>query len=255
MDKTRALRRGLLSFVVAGVIWELAARYVVANPLFFSPLSSVFLRAGQLWRSGDLQTNISISFVEFAAGFLLSCLLGILGGIAMASSRAVEEYFDPWISMLYAMPTIALGPLFILWLGIGLASKLSIIVMIAVFPIVINTMTGLQSADRALIETARSFGASVSQIYWKIRLPAALPFIIAGCRVSVARALVGVVVAELFGARGGLGFLIVTSAQLFDTAGLFVGVLTLAIWGVLSVEFLKWLERWLAPWRFHQSEE
>lgn len=255
MDKTRALRRGLLSFLVVAVIWEIAARYLVANPLFLSPPSTVLMRAAQLWHSGDLQSNIGISFVEFAAGFLLSCLLGILGGVAMASSKAVEEYVDPWISMLYAMPTIALGPLFILWLGIGLASKISIIVMIAAFPIVINTMTGLHSADRVLIETARSFGASLSQIYWKIRLPAALPFIIAGCRVSVARALVGVVVAELFGARGGLGYLIVTSAQLFDTAGLFVGVLTLAIWGVLSVEFLKWLERWLAPWRFRQTEE
>jgi NitT/TauT family transport system permease protein len=255
MDKTRALRRGLLSFVIAGLLWELAARYLVANPLFFSPLSSVFIRAYELWKSGELQTHVGISFIEFAAGFLVSCVVGIFGGIAMASSKAVYEYLDPWVSMLYAMPTIALGPLFILWLGIGFASKISIIVMIAVFPILINTMTGLQSADRSLIDTARSFGASSSQIYRKVRLPAALPYIIAGCRVSVARALVGVVVAELFGARGGLGFLIVSSAQLFDTAGLFVGVLTLALWGVLSVEFLKWLEKWLAPWRFQQVEE
>lgn len=254
MRNSRALLRGLTSIFVAALLWELAARFLVANPLFFTPLSSVLTRGHELWKAGELQTHIGISFTEFAAGFLLSCVLGILGGIAMASSRAVEEYMDPWVSMLYAMPTIALGPLFILWFGIGFVSKISIIVMIAVFPIVINTMTGLHSADRAFIDTARSFGGSSAQIYAKVRLPAALPYIIAGCRVSVARALVGVVVAELFGARGGLGYLIVTSAQMFDTAGLFVGVLTLAIWGVLSVELLKALEKWLAPWRYQQSE-
>jgi NitT/TauT family transport system permease protein len=105
------------------------------------------------------------------------------------------------------------------------------------------------------MDVAHSFGASESQIYTKVRMPAALPFIIAGLRLSVARALVGVVVAELFGARAGLGFLIVNSAQAFDTAGLFVGVILLAVTGVISVEFLKWLEAKLAPWRFQDSGE
>jgi len=252
---THALRRGLLSFLIAAALWEVAARYLVANPLFLSSPSAIFLRAIALCKTGVLPTHAATSFLEFASGFLVSCLLGIVGGIAMASSRTIEEYFDPWISLLYAMPTIALGPLFILWLGIGFASKVSIIVLIAVFPIIINTTIGLNSTDRSLIEMARSFGATASQIYRKIRLPSALPYIIAGCRISVARALVGVVVAELFGARSGLGYLIVTSAQLFDTAGLFVGVFTLALWGVLSVEALKWIEKRLAPWRSEHAED
>jgi NitT/TauT family transport system permease protein len=255
MSLSPAFVRGALSFVAAGVVWEIVARYVVANPLFFSPLSAVFVAAVALWSSGELQQHMLTSFIEFAGGFLLACVLGILCGIAMASSRWLRDCFDPWVSMLYATPTIALGPLFILWMGIGLASKIAIIVLISMFPILINTMAGVRAADRTLIEVARSFGASSAQIYWKIRLPTALPFIIAGLRVSVARALVGVVVAELFGARDGLGFLIVASAQSFDTAGLFVGVLVLAVWGVLAVEFLKWLERWLAPWRFAQGED
>jgi NitT/TauT family transport system permease protein len=157
--------------------------------------------------------------------------------------------------MLYAMPIIALGPLFILWLGIGIGSKIAIVFLTAVFPILINTVTGLTNADRILIEVARSFGANSFQIYTKVRMPAALPFIIAGLRLSVARALVGVVVAELFGARAGLGFLIVNAAQSFDTAGLFVGVIVLAIAGVVSVELLKWIEAVLAPWRRQEGEE
>jgi NitT/TauT family transport system permease protein len=167
----------------------------------------------------------------------------------------VRGLVDPWVSMLYATPIIALGPLFILWLGIGAASKIAIVFLTAVFPILINTVSGLTNTDRNLIEVARSFGAGARQIYIKVRMPAALPFIIAGLRLSVARALVGVVVAELFGARAGLGFLILNSAQAFDTAGLFVGVIILAIAGVVAVELLKWLESALAPWRAQDGDE
>jgi ABC-type nitrate/sulfonate/bicarbonate transport system permease component len=247
--------RWIVSFAIAIALWELCARLFVANNLFFAPLSAVAVRAVELWSTGELQTDIWVSFVEFAGGFLLSVIVGILLGIVLAGSTLVRGVVDPWISMLYATPIIALGPLFILWLGIGVASKIAIVFLTAVFPILINTVTGLTNTDRTLIEVARSFGADPWQIYAKIRLPAALPFIIAGLRLSVARALVGVVVAELFGARAGLGFLILNSAQAFDTAGLFVGVLVLAFAGVVSVELLKWLELKLAPWRAPDDDE
>jgi NitT/TauT family transport system permease protein len=157
--------------------------------------------------------------------------------------------------MLYATPVIALGPLFVLWLGIGVGSKIAIIFLTSVFPILINTIVGLTTTDRNLIEVARAYGASERQIFTKIRLPSATPFVIAGLRLGVARALVGVVVAELFGARAGLGFMILGSAQNFDTAGLYVGVLILAVAGIVSVELLKALERRLAPWRVEEADE
>ena len=244
----------LVSLAIAGVLWEASARLLVDNALFFAPLSAVFVRAAELWSTGELQVHIQVSFIEFFWGFLLSALFGIGFGIVMAESRLVRGLLDPWVSMLYATPVIALGPLFILWLGIGVASKIAIVFLTAVFPILINTIAGLTTTDRTLIEVARSLGATPAQIYRKVRLPSAVPFIIAGLRNSVARALVGVVVAELFGARAGLGFLIVNAAQAFDTAGLFVGVLLFAVAGVLSVEALKWLEIWLAPWRAHNDE-
>jgi NitT/TauT family transport system permease protein len=247
--------QGVGSLLVAALIWELVARFLIKSPLLFVPISSVFVRAIQLWMAGELQENIWVSLVEFAGGFGLSVIGGIAIGVVLASSRFARNFFEPWVSMLYSTPVIALGPLFILWLGIGVASKIAIVFLTAVFPIVINTVIGLTTTERTLIEVARAFGAGQAQTYSKIRIPAALPFIIAGLRIGVARALVGVVVAELFGARAGLGFMILTSAQNFDTAALFVGVIILAFAGIASVEFLKWIEQRLAPWRFQDGNE
>jgi NitT/TauT family transport system permease protein len=245
----------ILSFLVAALLWEFTAHYLIQKPILFAPLGAIAVRAVELWSSGELQEHILVSFIEFAGGFSLAIVLGIGLGIALAGSRILRNFFEPWISMLYATPIIALGPLFILWLGIGVASKIAIVFLTAVFPILINTIVGLTTTERTLVEVARSFGASERQIYTKIRLPAATPFIIAGLRLSVARALVGVVVAELFGARAGLGFLILTSAQNFDTAALFVGVIVFAVAGVGSVSILKWLETRFAAYRFQEQGE
>jgi NitT/TauT family transport system permease protein len=248
------LWRGAVTFLLAAVAWEIAARYIVANPLFLSSLSEIAVRAETLWRDGELQTHIWVSFVEFAWGYGAAAVFGIAAGILLAEWRTLRQFSDPLISMLYATPIIALGPLFILWLGIGVISKIAIIFLSAVFPIIINTVAGLTTTERTLIDVARSLGATARQIYAKVRLPSSLPFVIAGLRMSVGRALVGVVIAELFGARAGLGFMIINSAQSFDTAAVFVGVLILAVAGVVSVELLKVLEMKLAPWRFNDSE-
>jgi NitT/TauT family transport system permease protein len=244
-----------LSFLTAAILWELTAHFLITNPILFSPLGSIALKAVELWQNGELQTHIWISFIEFAGGFSLAVAAGVVLGILLAASRTARDFFEPWVSMLYATPIIALSPLFILWLGIGVASKIAIVFLTAVFPILINTIAGLTATDRTLVEVARSFGASKAQIYLKIRIPAATPFILAGLRLSVARGLVGVVVAELSGARAGLGFLILTSAQNFDTAALFLGVIIFAIAGVASVGLLNWLEQSLASYRAQEQSE
>ena len=249
-----SVRRGIISFAAAAILWEVVARGL-DNKLFLVPLGAIAERFIELIQSGELANDAIVSLVEFSGGFLLATVVGIGFGILMAASRPVRDFLDPWVSMLYSTPTLALGPLFMLALGIGYSSKIALIFLTAVFPILINTIAGLTTTDRVLLEVVRSFGASRRQIYFKVRLPAALPYIVAGLRVSVARALVGVVVAELFGARAGLGFLIFRSAQSFDTAGLWVAVFILAFSGVASVELLKLLERKLAPWRFQNVEE
>jgi NitT/TauT family transport system permease protein len=247
--------RAAASFLFVMVLWEFVARILVKNPLFFAPLTAVWGRTVELWLSGELQVHIWTSSQEFMLGFLLACLAGILFGVVMASSAIVRDFIDPWVSMLYSTPIIALGPLFILWFGIGVSSKVAVIFIVAVFPVLINTYSGLATTDPNLIEVARSFGSTPAQIFTKVRFPAALPFVVAGLRLGVARGLVGVVVAELFGAKEGLGWLIMISAQTFDTAGLFAGVFILAASGVFTVEIIKWVERRLAPWRFQGDGE
>lgn len=244
-----------VSFLVAAILWEFSAYYLIAKPILFSPLGSIAKRAIELWQAGELQYHIWVSFIEFAGGFGLAIVIGIGLGVAFAASRFMRNFFEPWISMLYATPIIALGPLFILWLGIGVASKIAIVFLTAVFPILINTVVGLTATERTLIDVARSLGATNMQIYTKIRIPGATSYVVAGLRLSVARALVGVVVAELFGARAGLGFLILTSAQNFDTPALFVGVIIFAIAGVASVSLLKWLEKYFSAYRFQENGE
>jgi NitT/TauT family transport system permease protein len=153
----------------------------------------------------------------------------------------MSAYVEPWMNGLYATPTIALAPLFLLWFGIDIWSKVAVVFLSALFPIVINTATGIESTDRNVLEAARSFNASRNQVFTKVLIPSAIPFIVAGMRLAVGRGIVGVVVGELFAARAGLGFLIITASQVFDTAGLFVGVVVLAVAGIVSMELLKML--------------
>jgi len=242
------------SLLLAAAIWELAGQFLIKSPILFVPFSTVIVRGYELLQTGELQHNTWISFIEFAGGFGLASVTGILVGALLGSSRTLKNLFEPWVSMLYATPVIALGPLFILWLGIGVGSKVAIIFLTSVFPILINTIIGLTTTDKNLMEVGRACGASRSQLFRKVQLPGAIPFIIGGLRLGVARALVGVVVAELFGARAGLGFMILNSTQNFDTASLYVGVLILAVAGITCVGFLKYVEKKIAPWRLDEGD-
>ena len=252
--KGRARRRAFLSFLVVFVAWELIGRFLVTNQLFFVPISEIFRAGVELAETGQLWQDTRASMIEFAIGFALASGVGIAIGAVNALSERTRQFIDPWVSALYATPIIALGPLFILWFGLDMTSKVAVIFMTAVFPVIINTQAGLQNTDRNLLEAVRSFGASKWQIFLKVRMPSSLPFIIAGERLAVARALVGVVVAELFGAREGLGHLIFVSSQTFNTADLFVGVFILAGSGIVAVQGLKWLEERLAPWRLQEEK-
>jgi NitT/TauT family transport system permease protein len=247
------LLRGLLSVIGAAALWEIAGRTFLNNPLFFAPLSAVLDKMGSLWTTGELQTDIGVSFDEFILGFVLASLVGIGIGVLMASSKALCELLDPWVSMLYSTPFVAVAPLLTLWLGIGLAAHVAVVFIVVVFPVLINTYSGLANSDRDLIEVAHSFGANRFQIFSKIQFPGALPFIVAGLRQGIARGLVGVVVAELFGSHAGLGYLILISGQEFDPAGLFVGILLFALAGVGAVETVRFIERRMAPWRTRDS--
>ncbi|NLS07701.1 ABC transporter permease subunit [Rhizobium sp. P32RR-XVIII] len=156
---------------------------------------------------------------------------------------------QPWISGLYATPTIALAPLFILWMGVGIWSKVVMVATLVIFPVIINTEAGLRTTSVNLIEMVRCFGANPAQVFMKVSLPSALPFIFAGLKLGIGRGLIGVVVAELFGSRAGIGQLISQAADAFNMPQLFAGVVLLAIAGVGMTSAFSWLEGRLLHWR------
>jgi NitT/TauT family transport system permease protein len=166
----------------------------------------------------------------------------------MAESPTAKRALQPWISGLYATPTIALAPLFILWLGIGIWSKVLVVIFLVLFPVTINTEAGLRTTSERLIEMLRSFGATPRQIFFKVSLPSAVPFILAGLKLGIGRGLIGVVVAELFGSRAGLGRLIAQSADAFNMPELFAGVVVLAVAGIVLTAGFGWIEKRLVPW-------
>lgn len=240
--------RGLASLIVGAVIWELAARYI-NSPLIIVPPSRVFQAFVTLLDTGELGTHVYVSGLEFVLGFGLAAVVGILVGTLIGVSDFASDVLEPWLSALYATPVVAFAPLFVIWLGIDLGSKVAVAFLLAALPIVINTSAGIRTADQNFIDVARSFSATKRDIFVKILLPNALPFIIAGLRLGVGRAIIGIVVGEFFGARAGLGYMILNSAQQFDTSGLFVATVILAVTGMVSVFGLQALERHLAPWR------
>lgn len=242
-------RRALVSAAVGIVLWEFIARYVVTNKLFFVPLTDVLNAGAEMVESGELQEHAWVSLQEFAYGIGLAAAVGVPLGLAIGVSERVRDYVQPWISGLYSTPLIALAPLFILWFGIGPASKIAVVFVMALFPIAINTTAGVKSTDQDLIDVARSFGFARTQTFRKVLLPSALSYIITGFRLAVGRGIVGVVVAEFFGSRAGLGYLILVSSQSFAMDRLLLAVLILAFAGVIGIGLVERLERRLAPWR------
>jgi NitT/TauT family transport system permease protein len=240
--------RGVLSIVGGLAIWEFFSRVVVDNALFLAAPTQIMAALWNLTESGELQHHIGISALEFALGFAIASVLGIALGVGMASSVTIKQTMQPWVSGIYATPTIALAPLFILWFGIGIWSKVIVVVTLVLFSVSINTEAGLRQTSDRLIEMLRSFGASRQQIFWKLSLPSAMPFVLAGLKLGIGRGLIGVVVAELFGSRAGLGRLISQSADSFNMPELFAGVVVLAAAGIVMTAGFSWLEERLVPW-------
>ena len=245
----RAIRRGLTTLVIILVGWELLGRFVLTDPLFFAPLSEVAVAGLHLWQSGELQTHIWVSFSELFEGVAVAIIVGIAIGVGIGTSQRARDYAEIYITALYATPLVAVTPLLILWLGIGVVSKAAVVFLTAVFPILINTASGIRATEALLIEVAQSFCGTRAQIITKVMLPSAVPFMLTGIRLGIGRGIVGVVVGELFGARAGLGYLIFTSGQTFDVPALFVGIITLAVMGVGLTFAAELVERHALRWR------
>lgn len=247
------LTRVVISFGSLLALWEVLARTVLTNRLVIVPFSEVMTALTREVTTGQFWVHTRITFLELGIAFPISVLLGIALGLVLATSRLLQQILDPLLTAMYSVPIVALAPLFIAWLGFGIESKIAVILLVAVFPIIISTEVGLRSTDRGLIEAARSFNATGGQVFLTVTLPFAIPFIIGGIRVAFARALVGVVVAEFFGAFAGYGYAILAAGQSYQTARLLAYVVVLALVGMASSVLLRNWEKRLAPWRETQE--
>lgn len=229
------------------LVWEWFGRDV--NPVFGSYPSAIALAFVDLVRTGKLGTALVESLQPFVAGYLLAIVLGVPLGLLIGRFRVAEAGLGIYVTAGYAMPLVALVPLLVLWLGLGFAVKASVVFLMSVFPICINTWLGVAAVPKSLIDVGKAFVAPNLVILRRIVLPATLPYIMAGIRLAVGRAVVAMVIAEFFTSISGLGAIIINSANNFDTATMFVPIVVLMVLAIGLNALIGWVERRVAPWQ------
>jgi ABC-type nitrate/sulfonate/bicarbonate transport system permease component len=238
---------GVLLITLA--IWQALWSAHKLSPLFMSGPSAIATRFWDDLLHGHLLQDFAYSGKNFVIGFVLAAVSGVVLGVLIGWYKRLEMITAPFTSALYATPRVAMVPLIIIWFGIGMWSKVFIVFISAFFPILINTIGGIQAVDRDLLKCARSFCATDRQIFTTVAIPGAVPFILTGIRQGVALGLIGVVVGEMFGGSQGIGFMVAYGGQTFATDTLFVGVLIIAFAGIIMSAAAEQLEKRFSRWR------
>lgn len=236
-----------ISAIVVLFAWEVFGRQV--NPLFLSYPSAISRAFAQVLVSGEFQRQALVSLHVFAVGLIAALALGIALGLLMGRYRLAEYLLDPYVYALDATPRVALIPLLLLWFGLGASSRIAIVFLSGLFPVLLNTFSGVRTVSAGLVDIGRAYGAGEGKIFTKIIVPAALPFIMAGIRLAVGRALIGIITAEMFTAVTGLGALLIRYSSALATDKFFVPVIFLALLGVLLSGAVERLQKRLAPWK------
>lgn len=249
MTKTSYRWLGVLSPIALLLIWEALVRTGVLDARFFPPPSVILRTLAAMTRSGVLPYHIAISVRRIILGFLLGAIPAVAVGLAMGLSRPVRALLMPIVSSIYPIPKIAIYPLIIFYLGLGEASKISIVALSIFFLVLLNTMAGVIGLDRAYFNIARAYGAGRLGTFTTIAFPGALPQIFTGLKLGMGFALIVIVGAELLGSDAGIGYLIWQSYQIFAIEAMFAGLLVTAVLGWLATIGLDWLERRALPWR------
>ena len=235
------------SVAVVLIIWEIFGRQI--NPVFGSYPTAIAAAFWELLISGQLGAALYDSLRPFVLGYGLAIVVGIPVGLVVGRFRVAEAALGLYVTAGYAMPLVALVPLLILWLGLGFAVKVAVVFLMSLFPIIINTWLGVVAVPKTLIEVGKSFVAPDLVILRRIILPATLPYIMAGIRLAVGRAVVAMVIAEFFTTISGLGAVIINSANNFDTATMFVPIIILMAMAIGLNWLIGWVERRVAPWQ------
>ena len=248
---------GLLGFVILLPIWEAAVQLEIVKRVTLSSPSLIVGAAVEDLLIRPLEGNFRTSLwphliqssQQFVLGLGLALVTGVPLGLALGLFRRLNYLLDPWLSAIYATPTIALVPLIVLVLGLGLASKVFIVWLEAIFVIVVSTMAGVHAAEARYLDLAKSFGASRSLTFKSVIVPSSFPFILTALRLGTTRALVGVVVAEFFAANAGLGFYINRSGTFLQTERVMLGVIILGLLGMVMGEAVRRVEQRYERWR------
>lgn len=257
----RFLERERLLYGAAGVIaflaiWELGSRAGAINPLFFGRPTGIVEAGIREVQTERFWGDLFASFSEFALGYLLAIVLGIPIGLAAGRFRRLQYALDPWLNFFNSLPRIALLPILVIMFGVfGPASKIAVVFLGAFFSIVIPTMQGVRTTDKRYVDVARSFQASERLLFRSVVIPSTVPFIITGLRLGIARALIGVVTAELYTQTEGIGVLIRRATENSDANRALFGVLLFTISGIVGVEAIRRVEARFQKWRPQTSLE
>jgi NitT/TauT family transport system permease protein len=236
----------LVSVAVFLVLWEIVGRGI--DPVLFTTPSAVAVAAVDMIRSGELWTYLYPSLVVLLYGFSLAVVFGIGIGLLLARYWVLDVALSVYITFLYSIPSVALVPLIVLWAGYEQTAKVIILFLFAFFPMVINTYQGVKAVDPKLIEVGRAFRCNEGQLWANIVIPASLPFIVTGLRLALGRGLIGMVLADLYTALSGIGYLIARTAATYQVNRMFVPIVTLGLLGVTLTALLRLIEKHVAPW-------
>jgi NitT/TauT family transport system permease protein len=250
---SRRLRRSLLnvgirvvSVATFLVLWEIVGRGI--DPVLFTTPSAVAVAAVDMIRSGELWNYLYPSLVVLLYGFTLAVFFGIVAGLLLARFWVLDVALSVYITFLYSIPSVALVPLIVLWAGYEQTAKVIILFMFAFFPMVINTYQGVKAVDPKLVEVGHAFRCNEGQLWANIVIPASLPFIVTGIRLALGRGLIGMVLADLYTALSGIGYLISRTAATYKVDRMFVPIVALGLLGVTLTALLRVAEKYVAPW-------
>jgi sulfonate transport system permease protein len=243
----------VISLAIALSLWQLAAANV--DPVLFTSPTKVAVAAVDMVLSGDLWNYLWPSLIVLAIGLCLAVVFGIGIGLLLARFQILDVGLTVYITFLYSIPSVALVPLIVLWAGYETKAKVIILFLFAFFPMVINTYQGVKAVDPKLLEVGRAFRCSERQLWANIVLPAALPFVVTGIRLAVGRGMIGMVLADLYTAISGIGYLIVLTGARFEIDKMFVPIVTLGLLGVTLTAILRVCEKRVAPWTAVSHED
>ncbi len=237
---------GIVGFVL---LWEFGSRVGFIDAFFFSKPTSIVAAAIREVQIARFWIDVRVSLFEFAVGYLLAVALAIPLGLIFGWYKRLSYMVDPWMNLFNSLPRIALIPLLVLWLGLGVESKIAVVFLGAFFSVLIPTVQGVRTVDRRYLDVARSFGASQPRLFTSVVAPSTLPFITTGLRLGVGRALIGVIVGEIYSQTQGLGVMIVRANENIQPDRMFFAISIFTFSGIIAVVALRRVERRLDRWR------